>query len=105
LHAGDPLHVVLYWQAQSRPQADWQVALRLAPAANPAAPVAEGTFPVAGVDYPTTRWEPGEMVRAQFDLFLPGNAPPGDYRVGLRLLDETGAIIGDEVRLAPVSVQ
>jgi mannosyltransferase len=105
LHAGDPLHVVLYWQAQSRPQADWRVSLRLAPAANPAAPVAEGTFPAAGVDYPTTRWEPGEMVRAQFDLFLPGNAAPGDYRVGLRLLDETGAAIGDEVRLAPISVQ
>jgi mannosyltransferase len=105
LHAGDPLHVVLYWQAQSRPQTDWQVALRLAPAANPAAPVAEGTFPAAGVDYPTTRWEPGEIVRAQFDLFLPGDAPPGDYGVSLRLLDESGATTGDEVSLAPVSVR
>jgi mannosyltransferase len=105
LHAGDPLHVVLYWQAQNRPQTDWQVALRLAPAANPAAPVAEGTFPAAGVDYPTTRWEPGEIVRAQFDLFLPGDAPPGDYRVSLRLLDESGATIGDEVSLASVSVR
>jgi mannosyltransferase len=105
LHAGDPLHVVLYWQAQSHPQADFQVALRLAPAANTAAPVAEATFPAAGVDYPTTRWEPGEMVRAQFDLFLPGNAAPGNYRASLRLVDGSGATIGDEVRLAPVSVQ
>jgi mannosyltransferase len=105
LHAGDPLHVVLYWQAQSRSQTDWQVALRLAPAANPAAPVAEGTFPAAGVNYPTTRWEPGEIVRAQFDLFLPGDASPGDYRASLRLLDESGAAIGDEVSLAPVSVR
>jgi mannosyltransferase len=105
LHAGDPLHVVLYWQAQSRPQADWQVALRLAPAANPAAPFAEGTFPAAGVDYPTTRWEPGEIVRAQFDLFVPGNAPPGDYRVSLRLLDGTGTPAGEAVSLAPISVK
>jgi mannosyltransferase len=105
LHAGDPLHVILYWQAQGRPRADWRVMLRLAPAANPAAPVAEGTFPAAGVNYPTSRWESGEIVRAQFDLFLPGNAPPGDYRVSLRLLDRAGATIGDEVSLASISVQ
>ncbi len=105
LQPGDPLHVVLYWQAQSRSQADWQVVLRLAPAANPAAPVAEGTFPAAGVDYPTSRWEPDEIVRAQFDLFLPGNVPSGDYRASLRLQDETGATIGDEVSLASVSVR
>jgi mannosyltransferase len=105
LHAGDPLHVVLYWQAHSRPQTDWQVSLRLAPAANPAAPVAEGTFPAAGVDYPTTRWEPGEIVRAQFDLFLPGNAPPGDYRVSLRLLDGAGKPAGEAISLVPISVK
>ncbi len=81
------------------------MALRLASAANPAAPVAEGTFPAAGVDYPASRWEPGEIVRAQFDLFLPGNASPGDYRVSLRLLDGSGATIEGEVSLAPVSVQ
>jgi hypothetical protein len=112
LRPGDPLHVILYWQAQSRPQTDWLVVLSLAPVREPKAPVAEGIFPAAGVDYPTTRWEPGEVVRAQFDLFLPGDAPPGDYRVSLRLLSETESLEspidspwGEVFSLSPVSVE
>jgi mannosyltransferase len=105
LHPGDPLHLTLYWQAQSRPQTDWRVALRLAPATNPSSPVAEGVFPAAGVDYPTGGWEPGEIVRAQFDLFLPGDVTPGDYRVSLGLLDEAGASEGGTFTLAPISVE
>jgi hypothetical protein len=104
LHPGDPLHIILYWQAQSRPQADWELALQLAPVTKPAWPVAEGVFPVGGVDYPTTRWEPGEIVRAQFDLSLPGDALPGDYRVNLRLLDETGSPGTGAFTLVPISV-
>jgi hypothetical protein len=90
LHPGDALHLVLYWQAQERPHVDWRLALQVTPVANPATPAAEGVFPVAGLDYPTTQWDPGEVVRAQFDLPLPGDAIPGDYRLNLQLLDESG---------------
>jgi len=105
LHPGDPLHVVLYWQAQNRPQTDWLLELELAPVANPASPVAEGIFPAAGVDYPTSHWEPGEVVRAQFDLFLPGDAPPDRYGVSLRLLDDAGTPVTETFTLAPISVE
>jgi hypothetical protein len=64
------------------------------------------------VDYPTTRWEPGEIVRAQFDLFLPGDAPAGEYHVSLRLLDEAEVLAspidspwGEVFTLSPVSVE
>jgi hypothetical protein len=79
--------------------------LRLAAAVDPAAPVAEGIFPAAGVDYPTGEWEPGEIVRAQFDLFLPGDVAPGDYRVSLGLLDEVGTSEEGTFTLAPISVE
>jgi len=105
LQSGDPLHVVLYWQAQSHPQTDWVLAVELAPVANPASSVTEGIFPAAGVDYPTSRWEPGEVVRAQFDLFLPGDAPPGRYSVSLRLLDDAGAPVTETFTLAHISVE
>ena len=105
LHAGDALNVVLYWQAEEPPQADYSVALQLVPADDPASPVAEGVFPAAGVDYPTSRWEPGELVRAQFDLFIPGNSPPGTYRVTVRLLDETGSAGKRVFDLAPIVVE
>jgi hypothetical protein len=105
LKAGDPLHVVLYWQAQSRPRTDWLLAMELAPVSSPAAPVSEGIFPVAGLDYPTTNWEPGEVVRSQFDLFLPGDAPPGEYRVRLHLLDQFGSPGTQTLDLVPISVK
>jgi hypothetical protein len=105
LHPGDTLHAVLYWQAQERPQADWKLALQLAPVTQPAAPVAEGVFPVAGLDYPTTQWDPGEVVRAQFDLALPGDAKPGDYRLSLRLLDENGLPGAQVFTLMSISVE
>jgi hypothetical protein len=105
LHPGDPLHVVLYWQAQSQLQTDWRVTLRLAPAADLSSPFAEGIFPAAGIDYPATRWETGEIIRAQFDLFLPGDTPSGTYQVSLRLLDEAGSPRGDTFSLAPISVE
>jgi mannosyltransferase len=105
LNPGDPVHVVLYWQAHSQPQADWRLALQLAPVADPAAPVAQAVFPTAGVDYPTTGWEPGEVVRAQFDIFLPTDAAPGDYIVTVRLLDETGSPGMETLSLFPISVE
>ncbi|GAB4543272.1 MAG: hypothetical protein Kow0063_36290 [Anaerolineae bacterium] len=105
LRPGDPLHVVLYWQAQSWLQRDWRLELQLIPAARPDLVLAGGVFPAAGVGYPTTRWEPGEVVRAQFDLFLPGDAPPGTYRVSLRLVDEHRSPGRETYTLAPISVE
>jgi mannosyltransferase len=105
LRPGDPLHVVLYWQAQNHPQEDWLLGLQLIPAAGPASPVAEGLYPAAGVDYPITRWEPGEVVRAQFDLFVPGDAAPGEYLVKLHLHDGTGSPRMETFTLAPISVE
>jgi mannosyltransferase len=105
LHPGDPLHVVLYWQAQDRLRTNWLLEMKLAAVADPALPVAEGLFPAAGLDYPTTRWEPEEVVRAQFDLFLPGDAPSGDYRVSLSLIDENGSPGTEVFSLIPISVE
>jgi hypothetical protein len=105
LHPGDPLHLVLYWQAQNQPQEDWLLGLQLIPAAGPASPVAQGLFPAAGVDYSTTRWEPGEVVRAQFDLSVPGDAAPGEYLVKLHLHDGPGSPRMETFTLAPISVE
>jgi hypothetical protein len=111
LRPGDPLHVVLYWQAQNHLQEDWLLGLQIIPAAGPASPVAEalpvaeGLYPAAGVDYPTTRWEPGEVVRAQFDLFVPGDAALGEYLVKLHLHDESGSPRMETFTLVPISVE
>lgn len=80
LHPGDILHLDLYWQARQALHTRWRLNLRL---------VDEGDrtwwsgeqLPLAGQPYPTTEWQPGEVVRGQYDLLIPAHAPPGRYRL------------------------
>jgi hypothetical protein len=104
LNPGDPLHMVLFWQTHSRPQVNWQVAIELI-STKSASPIVQGVFPAAGVTYPTAEWEPEEVVRAQFDIFLPGDVAPGSYQMRLRLLDESGTPERDTIDLASVQVE
>ncbi|MFQ5812678.1 MAG: glycosyltransferase family 39 protein [Anaerolineae bacterium] len=79
LHPGDVLHLDLYWRAFRVPQDDWQLTLQLVDgegnilAAQQAKP--------ASVDYPTTSWELGEVVRGQYDILIPPEASRGSYRL------------------------
>jgi mannosyltransferase len=91
LSPSTPLHIVLTWQAVGRLDQDWRVNLRLVSSAGPSPIVAEGVYPAAGVDYPPARWQPGEVVRAQYDLFVPSGATPGAYSVQLQLVDASGS--------------
>jgi hypothetical protein len=70
----------LYWQAKTRPATDYTVSVR---------PETEGQ-PIPGADgqpliqdhqpvwnsYPTSRWQPGEVVRDDYVLSLPGEVVP-----------------------------
>jgi hypothetical protein len=90
LHPGDALHLTLYWQAQEIITADWALRLRLLDDGGQEKSALNA--PLAGVDYAPPRWVAGEVVRAQFNLFVPGNASPGRYRLGMRLFTSTGEI-------------
>jgi mannosyltransferase len=80
LHPADILHLNLYWQPRQPLRTRWRLNLRL---------VDEGDrtwwrgdqIPLAGQPYPTTEWEPGEIVRGQHNLLIPSVAPPGRYRL------------------------
>jgi hypothetical protein len=78
--------------------------------------VAQKDNPPVNGFYPTTKWEVGEIVRDQYDLVIPTNAPLGEYRlqVGMYLV-ETGErlplvgnsnlLLEDKVILRLVSVK
>jgi len=80
---GDIIRVNLYWQASLKPQEDWNLELSLVGGSKLAS--VEG--PLAGIDYPTSQWEEKEVVRGQFVLQIPPNAPPGQYRLFLKVKD------------------
>lgn len=88
---GDVIHLILYWQALEPMEADYTVFAHLLGENN-----AEGGGPVwAGHDsqpdtghYPTSAWQPGEVILDVHPLAIPAGAPPGDYTLeaGLYLL-------------------
>jgi hypothetical protein len=45
------------------------------------------------------------VVRAQFDLFVPGDAALGEYLVKLHLHDESGSPRMETFTLVPISVE
>jgi len=80
---GDIIRVNLYWQASLKPQEDWTLELSLVGESKLAS--VEG--PLAGIDYPTSQWGEKEVIRGQFAFQIPPNAPPGQYRLFLRVKD------------------
>ena len=79
IHPGDVVHLDLYWRAFRVPQYDWQLTLQLVDSkGNILATQQAGP---ASVDYPTTSWEIGEVVRGQYDIMIPLEAPGGRYRL------------------------
>jgi hypothetical protein len=88
LRPGDVVHVKLYWQAESDPSGDWKVTIALEDADGKEWG-SIGAEPVGA--YPTSRWQAGDVWRGQFNLALPGDAPPGRYRLRVEPIDPDGA--------------
>jgi len=86
LHAGDLLHLDLFWQADKAPTQDWWVTVSLGDL--PAGRRVEGQAPLASLSYTAPQWQVGEIVRSQLDLALPADLARGSYTlrmiVGLR---------------------
>ena len=114
IRAGQEMTVTLYWQATVPLDAELKTFVHLRD---------EGNGTVAQVDaaplqgfYPTTAWQPGEILNDTQRLALPGDLKPGKYRIvaglydaktGQRLsvLDAAGKPAGNEVQVATVPLE
>ena len=110
LQGGSTLHITLYWQAADVPGGDYAVALRLVGAGGHAWLERQNRHPVGGT-YPTSRWQPGEVVADYYALPLPSDLPSGAYSLQVRigvpfaahaLRDASGA---DAWTLATIAIQ
>jgi hypothetical protein len=84
---GKPLALTLFWQALAPVPADYTIFLHLRDAAGVTLAQWDGP-PLAGV-YPTSHWQPGQLVLDPQTLPLPANLPSGRYTllIGLYRLD------------------
>lgn len=89
IHSGDPVHLVLYFRLEeAAPDLPDRLQLQVVTGAGGATAV-ERVAPLSGAGYSIREWSVGEIVRAQFDLFLTGLGP-GSYRIALTLPGAAG---------------
>ncbi|MBC8449955.1 MAG: glycosyltransferase family 39 protein [Chloroflexi bacterium] len=98
------VHVRLYWRAAARPPADYTTTVRLV----------DHLGQVWGDRlhreretlrlWPTSRWQPGEVIREEVDVNLNPITPPGEYRVVVGLADAAGQPLGSEIICGAVQV-
>lgn len=106
--AGGSLDLTLYWQAVERPAVDYTVLLHLLDARGEI--WGQGDGPPLGGFYPTSFWDPGEVVADGHTLAIRADAPPGTYRLaaGLYELSSGRRLAGEEgdlVVLAEIEIE
>lgn len=105
ISAGSLLAVDLWWQATEEPASDYEIRWEWQDGAGQRQ--AWGTKPVAGADFPTSRWPLNAPVHSQVTVPAPPNAEPGDWtlRIGLSTGGNPETFAGDtqalRVKLIP----
>jgi hypothetical protein len=77
---GDTIHVTLYWLALQEMSQNYKIFVHFMDQDLTRMWAQHDGDPVEGFT-PTTRWLPGEIVADRHALSIPGDAPPGDYRL------------------------
>ncbi len=93
LRPGERASLALVWRADQAPADDYRVSLQAADGEN-SWPLTD-LVPLAGVDYPTSRWAAGQVVRGWLDGRVPRDMDSGDYALTLRVVDSTGAAVAE----------
>lgn len=82
----DFVHLTLFWRAEQEAPDDLTFTVALLD--DNGNVVNELHGPVDG-SYPTSNWQQGEMVRDQYAFWLAQDTPPGEYRLQLKVMDES----------------
>jgi hypothetical protein len=85
---GMPMLITIFWHVdQERATRLPDLTTQLALVDQRGAAVMTWVLPPARTDWPTTRWEPGDLWRAQHALRIPGSLESGQYTWHLQLSD------------------
>jgi hypothetical protein len=102
LRPGERASLALLWRADEVPTDDYQASLWVTQGEN-AWPLND-SLPLAGMDYPTSRWEAGQVVRGWFDAQVPPTMESGDYSLNIQITDPNDTLI-TELPLGTLHIQ
>lgn len=80
--AGETIPLSLYWRADSQPTRDYTFRVQFGDTTSDA-------LPLANMQYPTSKWRSGEIVRGQYNIAIPANAKDGTANLRVVLNDNT----------------
>jgi len=86
LSPGQSLTVTLYWQVLAAPTTDYDAFVHLLDASGQR--VAQSDHRPGGVYYPSSLWQPGELLADAHTIALPATLPPGTYTLHTGLYDK-----------------
>lgn len=114
--AGQAGYLTLLWRALQKPVGDYEARLRLVDRQGRTG--AEITARPVNGQYSLTQWQPGDVLRWQYNLRVGPTTPPGEYRLRLSLVPAGGQalpvsrldgsrafFVGDEVDLQRLVVK
>jgi hypothetical protein len=89
---GGTLELTLYWRCDARLPADYTTFVHVRDGTGgvtgqPGTILAQMDRPPVGGAYPTSLWDPGEIIRDTVQIPVPPQAPAGDYEVIVGLYD------------------
>jgi hypothetical protein len=83
-----PLSLTLYWRSEAPLPLDYTTFVHLDNAAGET--VAQHDQPPLAGAYPTSLWDPGEIIADTITIPLPADLPPGEYQLVIGLYDLLG---------------
>ncbi len=99
VRAGEAVRVVLFWRAM-RPMQD-VYRLHLQVQDDEGNIWAQGEYPLANEEHPTSRWKAGEIIRGQYDLAIDAAAPTGEHTLNFKL--QTSNLQAPTYKLQPLA--
>lgn len=94
VHPGDSFHIDLYWQSLSTVDHDYVVFVHLLDAQGHVV-AQRDTQPQNGTN-PTSQWRPNAIIKDPYNIGVPKDSPPGEYRI------ETGLYTLGDLKRLPV---
>jgi hypothetical protein len=94
VRSGGVLGLTLFWRALRPMEQDHSLLLELRDEAGHT--WAETIYPLPNESYPTSHWQPGELLSTPYDLLIDAAVPPGRYRLFANLLDGDGKPLLEE---------
>jgi len=101
--AGDALDVTLFWQATAAPTDDYSLSIALA--STDGTTTLASDLPLGRREHPTSRWEPGEIVRSPHRLRIPATIAGGAYAIEGTLLDGSGQPVSASLQLGTIEIE